>query len=373
MVSVCCTVTNDLTYDQRMNRICNSLAEAGYDVTLVGRKRGFSQPLLPKRFQQKRLRCWFNKGKLFYLEYNLRLLFYLLFQRYDVLCAIDLDSIIPNKLVASWKGKPLVYDAHEYFTEMEEVVARPMVHKAWQRIERWSLPGIKYGYTVSEGYARMFRDRYGLELEIVRNATVLRELPLGKPGPYILYQGAVNVGRGLQELVEAMKQVDCPLYICGKGDLYDALQEQVQASGLEDKVKFWGYVEPDELRAFTAGATVGITLFSNAGLSNQYSLANRFFDYFHAAVPQLAMNYPEYHTFFERFPIGTLLDELTSDAIAEALNHLLTDQKHYKQLVENCKEARQHYNWQEEEKRLVGVYRQICKDRGWATPSGTQK
>ncbi|MEM9023155.1 MAG: glycosyltransferase, partial [Bacteroidota bacterium] len=88
-------MTNDLVFDQRMSRICTSLAKAGYAVTLVGRERKGSEPLREKPFQQVRLRCFWEKGKLFYLEYNLRLFVYLLRNRFDILCAIDLDTILP--------------------------------------------------------------------------------------------------------------------------------------------------------------------------------------------------------------------------------------------------------------------------------------
>ena len=73
------TVTTDLSYDQRMIKICSSLAKAGYEVTLVGRKRRSSIAIVPTTYKQKRLFCFFDKGKLFYAEYNLRLFFYLLF------------------------------------------------------------------------------------------------------------------------------------------------------------------------------------------------------------------------------------------------------------------------------------------------------
>ena len=76
------TVTNDLSYDQRMQKICGSLAQAGYKTTLVGRKLKSSQPLTQRAFQQKRISCIFNKGKLFYAEYNFRLFFYLLLKRW---------------------------------------------------------------------------------------------------------------------------------------------------------------------------------------------------------------------------------------------------------------------------------------------------
>src|SRR5688572_26752370 len=115
-------VTNDLTYDQRMQRICRSLSAWGYDVELIGRERELSVPLSSETFRQTRLNCFFSKGKLFYLEYNLRLLFYLLFTRFDAVCAIDLDTIVPVFIIGKLKGAKLIYDAHEYFTEVPEVV-----------------------------------------------------------------------------------------------------------------------------------------------------------------------------------------------------------------------------------------------------------
>src|SRR5678815_5747716 len=93
------TVTNDLSYDQRMIRICTTLAQAGYDVMLVGRKMKGSIPLQERPFRQKRLVNLFQKGKLFYIEYNIHLFCLLLFKRADLICAIDLDTILPLSLI----------------------------------------------------------------------------------------------------------------------------------------------------------------------------------------------------------------------------------------------------------------------------------
>ena len=101
------TVTNDLTYDQRMIRICSSLANAGYQVCLVGRQRPHSKALRQQPFEQKRLKCFFERGKFFYLEYNIRLFFFLMFQRFDAICSIDLDTILPGFYVSKIKRKPV--------------------------------------------------------------------------------------------------------------------------------------------------------------------------------------------------------------------------------------------------------------------------
>src|SRR5690606_35430236 len=170
------TVTNDLIFDQRMNRICETLQNAGFNCVLIGRKKKQSKKLLQKNFEQVRLHCFFQKGKLFYLEYNLRLFWYLLWLKTDVFCAIDLDTMLPNYFVAKIRKKPLVYDAHEYFTEMEEVVVRPAIKKVWKFIEKNTVPAVKAAYTVSNGYKQLFEKEYNIPFEIIRNATILEPL-----------------------------------------------------------------------------------------------------------------------------------------------------------------------------------------------------
>src|SRR6476469_7127440 len=144
------TVTNDLNYDQRMIRICSTLEHAGYDVLLIGRTLSTSRALQPLPFRQKRLCCFFNKGKLFYAEYNLRLFFYLLFVKADLIGAIDLDTILPVLFVSKIRNSKRIDDAHELFCEMKEIVTRPTIYKTWKRIERFAVPHFRNGYTVNK-------------------------------------------------------------------------------------------------------------------------------------------------------------------------------------------------------------------------------
>src|SRR5690554_6334039 len=127
MKKIVFTVTNDLSYDQRMDRICATLAQEGFDVLLVGRKRKKSLSLETKNYGQKRLPCFFEKGKLFYIEYNIRLFIYLIGLKFEIICAIDLDTIAPCYFAGRIKNKKMVYDSHEYYTEVIEVVRRPNI------------------------------------------------------------------------------------------------------------------------------------------------------------------------------------------------------------------------------------------------------
>ena len=358
--TIICTVTNDLNFDQRMIRICNSLSTAGYEVVLVGRTKSNSLPLKQQQFKQKRLHCFFQKGKFFYIEYNIRLFFYLLFASADVFCAIDLDTILPNYWASILRGKKRVYDAHELFCEMDEITSRPAIYKVWKGIERYCVPKFKDGYTIGECYADEFEKMYKVKYEIVRNATVLQPLTLQEyHDKYILYQGAVNEGRCFETLIPAMKDVNGILIVCGEGNFYAQAIQLVKEYKLEDKILFKGYIEPSFLKEFTRKAYVGITLFTNQGKSNYLSMANRFFDYMHYGVPQVCVNYPEYQKVNSTYEIAVLVDHLDSDSIARSINSLLENDALHRRLQQNCLKAREHYCWQEEEKKLIEFYKKL--------------
>jgi glycosyltransferase involved in cell wall biosynthesis len=357
------TVTNDLSFDQRMIRICTSLSQAGYRVTLVGRKMGNSVPLREELFRQKRLPCFFSKGKSFYIEYNLRLFFYLIFNRIDVICAIDLDTILPCYGVSVIRRIPRIYDAHELFCEMKEVVTRPVIYRFWKRIERFAVPRFKTGYTVNQPIADAFKEMYSVDYGVIRNVPVLQALSIPeKKERYILYQGTVNEGRSFETLIPAMKQVAARLIICGDGNFMEQARQLVADHGLEEKVIFKGRILPHELRNYTVNAWIGVTLFENKGLSNYYSLANRFFDYMQAGIPQLGVDYPVYREINNQCPIAVLINDLSTDSIAVQLNRLLNDERLYQELQQNCLTARMVFNWQQEEKKLVAFYSTYSKN-----------
>ncbi|MGI4883539.1 MAG: glycosyltransferase [Janthinobacterium lividum] len=368
--------TTDLVHDQRMQRICSSLQNAGYQVTLVGWARPASGGLPAQNYRQHRLRGWFQTGKLFYLEYNLRLLLYLLRQRADAWCAVDLDTALPMWLRARLGGQPLVYDAHELFTETPEVVGRPAVQRAWRWVESFVVPRAQLAYTVGPALARVFEQRYGRPFAVVRNATRPGP-PATRPGPpaaaaaaaapsgdgasgYVLYQGVLNVGRGLEALLDAMPQVRGRLVLCGEGDCSAALRARAARLGLlaSGQVEFRGYVRPEALRAVTAQAAVGVMLLENRGLSYYYSLANKFFDYVHAGVPQVLIDFPEYRALNDAHDVAELVPNLAPGALAAALNRLLPggDAARAQQLAANCRRAAPHLSWAHEEKVLVGLY-----------------
>jgi glycosyltransferase involved in cell wall biosynthesis len=342
-----------------MIRICTSLSNAGFDILLVGRKLKSSIPLISQPFRQKRLQCIFNKGPWFYAEYNLKLFFFLLFKRMDGICAIDLDTILPCYFISILKRKKRIYDAHELFCEMKEVRSRPHVYRIWKWIERNTVPRFKKGYTVNGPIAEEFRKMYNVNMEVIRSISVYEPFDKEAKENFIIYQGAVNEGRSFETLIPAMRLIDVPLRIYGDGNFMEKAKQLAVDNNVTPKVSFLGMVTPEELKKNSRKALIGITIFEKDSLSNYYSLANRFFDYIHAGVPQICMDYPVYREINNQYNIALLIDDLAANNIAKAVNELITDSKKRELLEANCREAAKVLNWQTEEKKLVAFYKQL--------------
>lgn len=340
-----------------MHRICGTLAQNGFNVLLIGRKLKTSQPLAQKIFTEKRIACFFNNGFGFYAEYNFRLFWFLIFTKANIFCAIDLDTILPVLFASAIKRKKRVYDAHELFTEQKEIVTRKSVHTFWLAIEKFAVPKFYFGYTVNDFIANEFNKRYKVDYVVIRNLPLLTVLPEQKSETkFIIYQGAVNEGRSFETLLPAMKNVNAKLVICGSGNFFDKAKRIVKDNKLEDKIEFRGMLSPAALQELTPKAYIGIMIFENKGLNQYQSLSNRFFDYIMACVPQLCVNYPEYKKINDKYRIAYIIDDVKEQTIANALNELLTDEKLYNRLRENCIAARKKLNWQNEEQKLLSFY-----------------
>ena len=345
-----------------MSRICTTLSKANYDVEIVGRKRENSLPLLLKGYKQKRLNCFFDKGKLFYIEYNIRVFFYLLFRNVNIISSVDLDTLFACTLVSKIRSTKLVFDAHEYFTEVPEVTNRKMVKMIWEMVAKSCIPKANAAYTVSETLSEIFTKKYNEKFELIRNvpSAITTQQLNNSTNNVILYQGDLNVGRGLEQMIEAMQQIDAKFCIAGNGPLNENLKQLSFQFKVNEKIKFLGYVNPEELKILTQKATIGVNILENNDLSYYYSLANKFFDYMHAGVPQICAPFPEYEKINSQYNIALLCD-CKVQPIINSINLLLHDQNLYKKMQDECLRAKEIFNWQNEEKTLLKIYDDVCQ------------
>jgi glycosyltransferase involved in cell wall biosynthesis len=362
------SVTNDLTSEQRVHKVCLFLEKTGFDVTLVGRKRRKSLALDMRSYKTRRLFLLFETGPLFYAEYNLRLFFYLLFHRAEVLVANDLDTLLANYYAAKIKGASLVHDSHEYYSGVPELQGRPFVNKVWKAIEKHIFPRLKYVYTVNDSLARLYEDEYAVDMKVVRNFPMRitrgdqlpktkKELNLPENKKIILYQGSVNVDRGLLEATEAMQYVnEAVLLIVGEGDILAQVKERALKLNLTEKIIFRKKVPFEELWNYTSHADIGISLDKDTNINYRYSLPNKIFDFVHAGIPVLASNLVEIRKIFSRYEIGALIETHDPFHIAEKMNGMLQDIQKRKIWKANCAEAAKDLCWENEEKILTELY-----------------
>jgi glycosyltransferase involved in cell wall biosynthesis len=222
------------------------------------------------------------------------------------------------------------------------------------------VPKFKFGYTVSEGIAGEFKKRYGVNYTTIRNLPVLTETePFFSSEIFILYQGAVNEGRGLEFLIPAMKNINCKLIICGDGNFMPQLKKLITENKVEEKIELKGWTLPEKLRTISQQATIGIALSEKEGLNQWLALPNKFFDYIHAAVPQISMSYPEYEKINNQFEVAVLIDNLRPETISTVINELLKNEEKRNRLKANCIKARQELNWQNEGKKLIDFYKNL--------------
>ncbi len=366
------SVTNDLVTDHRVNRVALSLLKLNYDVTLIGRRLNKSLPVNERSYKTKRIKLLFNKGPLFYAEYNIRLFFYLLFKKFDVFVANDLDTLPANYCVSVIRNKILVYDSHEYFTEVPELLNRNFPRKVWLSIESFILPKVKYSYTVCDSIANEYHTKYGIEMKVVRNIPVYKKRDIkdnsvsvanatdNSDKKIILCQGAVNIGRGIEYVIKAMKYIDNAVFVViGDGDILEELMNLTKQINMQAKVVFINRIPINELYNYTLQADIGICFYENLGLSYYYTLPNKLFDYIHANVPVLASSIPEIKKIINDYNIGITVDNLEPEYIAEKIKIMLDDKERRKIWKRNCKNAAKELCWEEEEKKLLDLYREI--------------
>lgn len=363
------SVINDLVSDRRVDRVCNTLCDMGFDVILLGRQYKNSNPLSARAYRTIRMHLIFRKGPFFYAEYNLRLFLFLLFRRAALLVSNDLDTLLPNYLIHQLKGVPLVYDTHEYFTGVPELLERPKVRKIWKAIERLIFPKLKHVITVNESIARLYKEEYGNDIMVVRNipekvktASTTTKTELGLPGDkkIILLQGAgINLDRGAEEAIEAMQYIDnAILVILGSGDVINKLKGKVSKMGFEGKVKFIPRQVPEQLYEYTTKADIGLTLDKDTNINYRYSLPNKLFDYIHAGVPVLATPLLEVKKIIEKYDVGNFIENHEPAHIADRMKQMLEDEEAGKRWKENLHYAAVELTWENEKKVLTKLYQQ---------------
>lgn len=366
--SIIVSVTNDLSTDQRVKKVCAYLHERNYNIILCGRLLKDSKPINDRPYKIKRFKLLFNNGPLFYANYNFRLFLFLLFKKTDYLLANDLDTLLANAWSKRFKNnRILVYDAHEYFTEVPEIQHKPFVKKIWKWIERQSLRKVDHFYTVNDSIAALYQNQTSVQVKVVRNISdpkhielkySKQNLQLPEDKKIVIMQGAgINMDRGAEEAVDAIQMVpDAVLIFVGDGDVIPKLKGIVKSKKIEDKVLFFPKQPYEKLMNFTLHSDLGLSLDKGSNINYKLALPNKIFDYIHAGIPVLVSNLIEIKKIVNTYQVGSVVENHSPTEIADHIKKILFDEQLQTKLRLNCKKASENLNWKNETKVLASIY-----------------
>jgi glycosyltransferase involved in cell wall biosynthesis len=356
-------VTNDLVHDQRVHKMATTLQADGWAPLLIGRRRRQSSPLPHRPYDTLRMRLPFERGKLFYLSYNLWLLLRLLRTRMDVLCANDLDTLPACYVVAMLKRVPLVYDSHEYFSGAVELVDRPATRSMWQLAEKVLLPLLPLRLTVTHSVAQAYKaDIPGSQWQVLHNLphrVPAAAAPLEKAQPpVLLYQGMLNEGRGLHWLIAALPLLPgWQVWLVGGGVMEAPLRAQAAALGMQDRVRFWGMQPFETLHTITPQATIGVSIEDDLSPNNRYAAPNKLFDYIQHGVPAVVTPLPEHSQLVRQWRVGQVMEAFSAATLAQAVRALAQPEA-YAQAVQQCHAAAATLCWETQQAHIRAIYTQ---------------
>jgi glycosyltransferase involved in cell wall biosynthesis len=300
--------------------------------------------------------------------------------KYDYIWANDLPTLYPAYIISKRLRAKLIFDSHEIYTEtinqffprdkkgLKGFITKMLIKSMrWhgRQVEKKIFPKIDEFITVNESLLNYFKKRYA-----IKNSTIIMNLPnlndynsANKKVDFrnkfnwqensliLIYQGALNEGRGLNLIIQTIKNLDdrFKLIILGNGTLKDDLVQLSQDLDLSDRIKFFDAVNLKELPSHTKGADIGINLLEPFNLSKKLASPNKLFEYIHTGIPIVASDTIENRKVIEKFSIGMCCYN-NIDEISKAV--LDVSEKDYKT---NLNVAKEKFSWELQESKLLRI------------------
>lgn len=259
----------------------------------------------------------------------------------------------------------LVYDPHELETEKYGLRG---IHQSVARfVERTFIRSADLVVVVGGGIEKWYRDRYGLRnvatvmncpgyVDLRKGRLLREELGIGEGKKIVIYQGGLVRGRGVERLLEIFAEHDDDrhvLVLMGYGELEPLVREHAAS---RPNIRLKEAVEPGMVLPYTCSADVGVTYIDNGSLNDRLCLPNKMFEYIMAGLPVIVNDAPEMRRVVEEYRIGVVLESLTGESLARALDEI--DRLDRGVLAENLKRAASVFSWENQEKVMLGAYRE---------------
>ena len=267
------------------------------------------------------------------------------------------------------KNAKIVYDAHEFETEVAGL-------SRWKKVVRKVMERVFIRYadriiTVSDSIANEYAKMYGIQKpKLVLNTPVYQEIEkkdlfrerfsIRKDQVIFLYQGGFSKGRGIETLIEAFKSLkDDKSVIVFMG--YGVLEDMVKKAAKEsDSIYYHEAVSPKILLDYTSSADFGILFNENSCLNHYYCSPNKMFEYLMAEIPVIVSNLYEMKRLVESNKIGVVAKENSAEGLKDAIKEIVKLDR--RELEESIKKVKKVYNWEEQEKVLLDIYKELSHE-----------
>lgn len=295
---------------------------------------------------------------------------------FDVVHAHDVSGLVPGAVMALKRGRVLIYDSHEFWSDSNHKEANP----AWMtatltRVERLLARRARATITVSEGIA----DEMTRVLRIPRPA-VIRNVPeaarpvggsglrrrLGIPegATIFIYIGGILPNRGVDVLLRAFVQLDNPiahLVFLGAEDLPDWI-EIPEVTRVQERLHFVPPVHPREVVPLARGADVGVHPMRGTSTNHRLCLPNKLFEYIQSGLAVFTSDVPEMRALVERNGFGRTFRDGDIDSAVAGMSLFISDPQTLATMREAVRNAARHFTWEAESDLLIKVYERVIPD-----------
>jgi len=304
-----------------------------------------------------------------YLEFLWKAFWMIGKRRLDVIQCNDLETLPVGLLLKRIRKVSLVYVSEELNTEI--VGLNPISKGIWKAVEAFCIRAADAVFTINESISLWLSEKYRIPRpEILHNVPYRHKVPerknlrkmFGIPPDtkLLLYQGSMHPSRGVLTILRILPRIqNAALIIIGDEYQYRELLSRHRTT-VPENVHVIPFVPYQELPAYTAGADLGLYLLENSCLNYYYSLPNKLFEYLSAGLPVVASDFPEHRRLVAGYHCGVLVDEKSDEDVIGKINRLIQDGRAYREMSRNARRITQEiFNWEEEEKKLIAVYRRL--------------
>jgi len=339
----------------------------------AGRKPGTGLP--------SRLRDYVRRGRIFLMIRSHRHQALAVAPAADVYHGMAYMGISVALALGRRHGARVVYDSRDiYMVAANLARLRGPIKAILTRMERGWARAADRVFTVNQPYATELARRFGVTMPvIVMNCSYRFSSPTPQPRRFherlglpaetrvVLYQGGFSVGRGVEQLMEAIRQVPgAVLVVMGYGALEAAFREAAGRPENGGRVHVLPAVPPTELLDWVASADVVGVLFQHDTLNNYLSTPNKFLEAMAAGVPTVCSDHPGMGPIARDTGCGIPVDPADIDAIAAAIRTIVDAPPSERSARRGRALAAAHdtYNWESQVQALLAEYGRLT-GRPW--------